>query len=676
MHRRRASLISLTAALILMAGFSAVHPSVVAATTVATRNAYAQPFSSTSIWNEPIGSGAAYVPAQIAPPTIRALTADQTVALMDPNAPITMIASNGGQHSNRCNSGGPLAMAPIPASLVVPSSTANYGYAVVAADGSTLIEGGAFARCSSGSPPTAGSAKTFGSIMGDGLTGGAGGSGLSTLGGLLRVNELVPGGQIDHAVRVNLDGAADLYAGPGGFRWPATREDGYGATVYGGHNPALKMGALLALPANLNLASLGLTSGPGMILARALQDYGAYVSNDTARPVFSIDTETGDASTVDQFQSAWGFPFETSGVSGSPWADDIMLILRNLAVVDNNGPSTVAGGGTPRVPLAPPLGASGPVLTLQNQGPTLSGHASLGNGTTGGDPQPAVTIAPDGAQLIFWQGAGGHLFESWWQGKWNGPVDWTAANGWAGALSSAPTVAVARDGTQLVFWKGPGGHLLEAWWQGKWNGPVDWTAAKGWGSPLTSAPSVTFAPDGTQLVFWQGGGGHLTEAWWQGKWNGPVDWTAANHWSPSLTSASSVALAPDGTQIIFWKGPGGHLLEAWWHGKWNGPVDWTVANRWSPSLTSAPSVRFAPDGTQLIFWQGAGGHLDEVWWNGKWNGPVDWTAAKGWGSPLTSAPSAAIAPDGTQLIFWQGAGGHLIEVWWQGKWNGPADWSA
>ena len=290
--------------------------------------------------------------------------------------------------------------------------------------------------------------------------------------------------------------------------------------------------------------------------------------------------------------------------------------------------------------------------------------------------QPAVTVAPDGTQLIFWQGAGGHLMEAWWKGSWNGPVDWTAANGWAASLSSAPSVALAPDGTQVVFWESSTGHLIEAWWNGHWNGPVDWTAANGWGSPLTSAPSVRFAPDGTQLIFWQGAGGHLDEVWWNGHWNGPVDWTAANGWGSPLASAPSVALAPDGTQIIFWQGAGGHLMEAWWKGKWNGPVDWTAAYGWSPSLTSAPSVTFAPDGTQLIFWKTASGHLDEVWWNGHWNGPVDWTAANGWGPSMTSAPSVTIAADGTQQIYWQGGGGHLIEVWWQGRWNGPVDWSS
>ena len=289
---------------------------------------------------------------------------------------------------------------------------------------------------------------------------------------------------------------------------------------------------------------------------------------------------------------------------------------------------------------------------------------------------PSLTTAPDGTQLVFWQGPGGHLYEAWWQGKWNGPIDWTATNGWAASVTSTPSATIAPDGTQLVFWHGPAGHLLEAWWNGHWNGPVDWTTANGWSASATSAPSTALAPDGTQLLFWQGPGGHLYEAWWNGHWNGPVDWTLVNHWSNPLASAPAVTMAPDGSQVVFWQGAGGHLYEAWWNGHWNGPVDWSAANRWSAPVASAPAVTIAPDGTQLLFWQGAGGHLVEAWWNGHWNGPVDWTAANGWGSALSSAPSVQIASDGTQLIFWQGAGGHLIEAWWNGHWNGPADWSA
>ncbi|MGH7721981.1 MAG: hypothetical protein ACRENL_03985 [Candidatus Dormibacteria bacterium] len=365
----------------------------------------------------------------------------------------------------------------------------------------------------------------------------------------------------------------------------------------------------------------------------------------------------------------------------------------------------------PEVGLAAPTGPPGPPLAWYDPNNGETGDiCNLHDGTTrGGDgvtytvqqiwsnaqgacvvgpaappPPPfaprgvgAPQVAMDGStQLVFWQGLGGDLIEAWWNGRWNGPVDWTAARGWGSPLASAPSVSLASDGTQLIFWRGSSGHLVEVWWNGQWNGPIDWTAARGWGSLLGSAPGLAVAPNGTQIIFWQGAGGHLDEVWWNGTWNGPADWTASNGWSPSVSSTPSATYTTNGTQLIFWEGTAGHLEEAWWNGTWNGPVDWTAARGWGSPLGSAPSATIGPDGTQLIFWEGGGGHLDEAWWNGTWNGPVDWTAANGWGSPLTSAPSATIQAGGTQLIFWQGGGGHLIEAWWNGTWNGPVDWSS
>src|ERR1019366_299233 len=103
--------------------------------------------------------------------------------IQDPSAPPTVVGGNGGQHSNTCVGGGPLATLPIPSALVVPSSSHNNGFAIIKSDGQTIDEGGAFARCVAGGPATAGHVATYGTLYGDGLTGGAGGSHLSTLGG-------------------------------------------------------------------------------------------------------------------------------------------------------------------------------------------------------------------------------------------------------------------------------------------------------------------------------------------------------------------------------------------------------------------------------------------------------------------------------------------------------------
>src|SRR5690349_6361992 len=88
-----------------------------------SRDPLQQPFSSTSIWNMPTGSGAALVPAHIAPPSIKTLTLDQTFVIQHPTAPLTSIVQNGGQHSDTCTAtGGVLATVPIPTVLVVPAS--------------------------------------------------------------------------------------------------------------------------------------------------------------------------------------------------------------------------------------------------------------------------------------------------------------------------------------------------------------------------------------------------------------------------------------------------------------------------------------------------------------------------------------------------------------------------
>lgn len=318
------------------------------------RNAATWPFASNSIWNMPIGSAAVYVGANIAPASQRSVATDQDVIVMMPSAPMTAIQYNsaGWSGASRCSGAQTLASAPIPPSLVVPGAGANFAFAVLMPDGQTVVQGQPMARCVAGGPATTKSIAPSANLYTDGIRGAHGGSGLSSLGGTIRLGELVPGAPpIRHVLKVDLDGSANYW--PIGFRWPAVKEDGYGPQRYGGAVPALKMGALLALPASLNLASLNLQTGPGRMIAWTLQNYGAYVVDDAARSVYAIATETGPTGSVaTQFQSAWGFPFVT-GVNDTPWARDIATIFAHLVVVDNNSPTTVGGGGTPLQPYAP-----------------------------------------------------------------------------------------------------------------------------------------------------------------------------------------------------------------------------------------------------------------------------------------------------------------------------------
>ncbi len=307
----------------------------------------------------PIGTGALYVPAHIAQPTAKTLISDEDIIILDPSAPLTLLMHNGAGwgSGDRCTASGPsLISIPIPAGFEVSSNGHNDALAVVMPDGQTVVQGQPFARCSPEGPATVMDLAPSDNLYGDGIPGAHGGSGLSSLGGTILLDQLVPGAGIRHALKVNLDAATDLYPRPG-FRWPAIHDDSCAPGCYGGSVPALEMGSLLAIPTTVDVSALGLETTPGRMLAWTLQNYGAYVADNTAQSAFSIETaDTPSGSVVNQFQQSWGFPFQAPAGKDSPWSHDINLILANLAVVANNGPGSIGGGGTPLQPLAPPIG--------------------------------------------------------------------------------------------------------------------------------------------------------------------------------------------------------------------------------------------------------------------------------------------------------------------------------
>jgi hypothetical protein len=201
------------------------------------------------------------------------------------------------------------------------------------------------------------------SIYGDGIRGAHGGSGLSAIGGALRLGELdEPMDVIRHALKINVYAAENLFYDEEteGYRWPAIRADGYAENVYGTERTeavvtACRMGALLALHNFLYIDSLAFETTPGRILAEAFRNYGAYIVDDTAWDVYAIITEwSPDGRFMDEFEDAWGFPFKEPN-KNTPWTRDIRRIFSNLHVVDNNGPENIGGGGTPLMPLAPPF---------------------------------------------------------------------------------------------------------------------------------------------------------------------------------------------------------------------------------------------------------------------------------------------------------------------------------
>jgi hypothetical protein len=337
----------------------------------AVRDPLKQPFASTSIWNMPIGRNAVYVAAGL--PTVPGgdkwapmPDTDEEIIVLDPGAPLAKVYYSDAAWTgkNRCQpTGAVIAEVPIPAGYLVPHNSTNNSAAFLAPDGHTLINVQPFTRCSAAH---ATSLVKFPStdLYGDGRIGAHGGSSLSAIGGSLRLGELRPGGEPPrHALKVNVYAKQALFpckTKTACYTWPASSADGYAIGHYGIRNPKadplMKMGALLAIPAQVDLARLGLETQPAKMLAWTLQNYGAYIVDDTWSPSFAINVETGpNGSFRKQFRDDWGFPLNQRVNDDTPWVRDMQRLVAALAVVANNGPDSIGGGGEPLQPLAPEL---------------------------------------------------------------------------------------------------------------------------------------------------------------------------------------------------------------------------------------------------------------------------------------------------------------------------------
>ena len=243
---------------------------------------------------------------------------------------------------------------PVPSGFTTHSATdignqANFSGAFLKADGRTLVEAqGLVVRSNAVTMMIERSAHD---IYGDGYPaiGGHGGSALSGVGGSIRVWEAQSDGPITHAIKT-LISDLDLSAANGGYRWPARNADyGYQGR-YVGSNTDLRMGALLAIPPSVNLNNLGLTTDFGRRVAWTVQNYGMYVVDEEYGSWDPI-TLTVEIGVNEALDARYG-----SSLEGGPIAQDMDKIFAQLSVITNNGPSSVGGGGTPRQPLAPPIG--------------------------------------------------------------------------------------------------------------------------------------------------------------------------------------------------------------------------------------------------------------------------------------------------------------------------------
>ena len=345
--------------------------------------AFLWPYADSSIWNMPIGSEAG-LPGGRTPARRRGVGVECRARARDPPRPsppatsspsaAASVAAGGRCSKQDFDLGFDLR---VPDDWLVPDAgrdnpyglTPNSSFALVTEDGLRSIQGQVIARCEVGGPVYlpdwmrfSGNRKES-SLRGDGLdigTAGHGASGLSTLGGTVRLGELVGDRPIRHSHQGSIPSAIRCCttrrtcAGIGGRRdgptaTPARRRlapIGYnreGERQAGDRGAA---GAPRPRPPSSPSASPP-PPRPGESSFYAMQNYGVYFVEDAAHDVWDLVAERD---VEIEFEEAYGY-----GLGSRTWRAEMNRLMTALSVITNNAPWSVGGGGTPRVALAPPF---------------------------------------------------------------------------------------------------------------------------------------------------------------------------------------------------------------------------------------------------------------------------------------------------------------------------------
>ncbi|MBD2410004.1 hypothetical protein FACHB389_36195 [Nostoc calcicola FACHB-389] len=323
-----------------------------------TRDKFLWPFSSKSPWNMPIGSKARYIRANIERAENIGID-EEYFYKINPKNPLRPVYAPGAWGQGRCTGTQSMNIyLPIPDTLIIPDATQypyytpNNASAFLMPDGKTLVQLEPLTRCQKGGSIYGWRYFPDINIYGDGIGGAHFGSGLSSIGGSIRKGELTNNQPIRHALKVLLWAKKYLYYTNSipGYRWPANRADNYAARVYGGKNPALVQGTLLAIAPTLRTYNLNLQTAAAKKIFHALQDYGAYVVDDSAWDSHDIAVEQG---VNQEFRQIYGYNLNDK--SGK-FYQELMRLFQALSIVDNNSSNSIGGGGILRVALAPPIG--------------------------------------------------------------------------------------------------------------------------------------------------------------------------------------------------------------------------------------------------------------------------------------------------------------------------------
>lgn len=338
-----------------------------------SRDPWLWPFASSSIWNTSIGSGAVYKAANIT--DAYSISTDDEILTKtyswNPSRTLFEMGNWFDRDSGTVDTGKRINL---PDNFIVPDAyvrpdgsghTPNNCSAFLRPDGKTLLHVAPLTRPTNGGnvwgfPGPPGFYKPEISLTGDGLGAGAHQSELSAIGGSVRLGELFSAQPIRHALKINLWAKRYFYHdisesdGKAGFRWPATGADFYAGFEgdYNGTNTSLQHGTLLAIPPSVTQASLNLETAPARKLFFALQNYGAYVVDDTAWDSHALCVED---KAVAEFTTRQGYDYYSTWDNPTPFYRDVTKLYKALSIVDNNGPNSIGGGGTRRQADAPPI---------------------------------------------------------------------------------------------------------------------------------------------------------------------------------------------------------------------------------------------------------------------------------------------------------------------------------
>ncbi len=325
-----------------------------------TRDPWLWPFAATSIWNMPIGSGAKLEKANFRSAKNIGIDDEYLVKVPAGSPIVDVYAPSSWKQRWPGNMSRYEGKLQIPADFYLADATStsspNNCAAFLMPDGRTIRQLEPTCRLETGA-----TAHIVGymhdedqDIYGEGIKGTHYGSGLSAIGGSIRLGELTSDEPIRHALKLNVHAKQYLYYDKStnkGYVWPADRHDNYagssGGNAYGGTNPKLRMGTLLTIPQNVTPESLGLKTEVGKKLFYALQNYGCYIADDSAWDSYSWSAEAG---VREEVQKKYGHAL--NGGSGN-YYNDCMKLVQSLYIVTNNSPTTIGGGGTPCKPLAP-----------------------------------------------------------------------------------------------------------------------------------------------------------------------------------------------------------------------------------------------------------------------------------------------------------------------------------